>query len=120
MAQHNETGILGEHLAANFLKNAGYEIITTNWRYLKYELDIIAKINDTIVFVEVKTRTPNMISRPENSINRFKQKHLIEAGNAYLNINDVNNDARIDVVFIYIKDKRYWIKHIENAILPKW
>lgn len=120
MAQHNETGKLGEQLSVSFLKKAGFEIIAVNWKAMKYEIDIIVKKNNIIIFVEVKTRTPNNVSSPEKSITKFKQKHLIEAVNIYINENNITCEARIDFIFIYIKNKKYWIKHIENAIIPKW
>ena len=120
MAQHNETGSLGEQLAVKFLAKAGYKIIANNWRYLKYEIDIIAQFENTLVFVEVKTRTPNIVATPEDSLTKAKQKHLIEAADHYIRNNNINIEARIDLISIYVKEKKYWIKHIENAITPKW
>jgi len=120
MAQHNETGSLGEQLAANFLIKSGYKILATNWRFLKYEVDIISVFDNTLVFVEVKTRTPNIVATPEDSLTKAKQKRLVEAADFYIRNNNIDMEARIDLIFIYIQNKKYWIKHIENAITPRW
>ena len=52
MAQHNELGQLGEQLAANFLQANGYNILARNWRVNRVEIDILAELNDTLIFVE--------------------------------------------------------------------
>jgi len=84
MADHNDLGILGEKLAQEFLVKKGYEILETNWTYLKAEIDIIARIQPGIlVIAEVKTRTNTFIGKPEefvsrgNSNNWSKQPMLI-------------------------------------------
>ena len=54
MAAHNELGKLGEKMAAEYLVENGYEILETNWRHQKAEVDIICKINNILAIVEVK------------------------------------------------------------------
>ena len=120
MAEHNELGKLGEQLAQKFLIKKGYEISETNWRCRKYEVDIIAIKDKILVFVEVKTRTPGLVSTPEDSMTAAKQKQLIGAADVYIKERNINLDARIDLISIYVKDKKYWIKHTENAITPRW
>ena len=120
MAQHNETGSLGEQLAVRFLTKAGYRILATNWRYMKYEIDIVSVFENTLIFVEVKTRTPCTVASPEDSITKAKQKRLVEAADYYIKHNNIDMEARIDLVLVYVKDTKHWIKHIENAITPRW
>jgi putative endonuclease len=120
MADHNELGKLGEGLALKFLLKNGFEILHTNWRCRKYEVDIIATKENTLVFVEVKTRTPGVVSTPEDSMTRAKQKQLVEAADMYIKEHNVETEARIDLISIYIKDKKYWVKHTENAVTPRW
>ncbi len=120
MADHNELGKLGENLAQKFLIDNGFEIVATNWRCRKYEVDIIANKDNMLVFVEVKTRTPCGVSTPEDSMNRAKQKQLVEAADIYIKEHNINLEARIDLISIFIKDKKYWVKHTENAVIPRW
>ena len=67
MAKHNNTGKWGEDLAADYLREKGYEIIERDWRDGHRDIDIIARSPDlrTIVFVEVKTRATDVITKPE-------------------------------------------------------
>ena len=52
---HNELGKWGEEYAANYLEKKGYELLERNWFFNKAELDIIARKDDQLVVVEVKT-----------------------------------------------------------------
>ena len=61
MARHNELGRLGEQIAAEYLIKKGYTIRDSNWRWQRYELDIVCEHNGRIVIVEVKTRTSGFI-----------------------------------------------------------
>lgn len=56
MARHNEFGKWGEDLAAKYLEERGFEILARNWRHERKEVDIIAQKEETLYFVEVKTR----------------------------------------------------------------
>ena len=78
MASHNELGKEGEELAVKYLSNLGYEILETNFRFKRDEVDIIASKNDFIVFVEVKTRANNFLGEPEEAVSVSKQKRIIK------------------------------------------
>jgi len=54
MALHNEFGKEAEQMAVNYLVESGYEILHCNWRYSRYEIDIIAKKNELLRIIEVK------------------------------------------------------------------
>ncbi|MBR7052890.1 MAG: YraN family protein, partial [Bacteroidaceae bacterium] len=54
MAQHNSTGNSGEDLAADYLVAKGYFIVERNWRSGHKEIDIVARREGVVVFVEVK------------------------------------------------------------------
>ena len=84
MAQHNEIGKLGEELAEQYLIEKGYEIIDRNWRYSRFELDLIATKEDTLHFIEVKTRKTNEFGLPENAVDEIKISCLIAAGEEFL------------------------------------
>ena len=115
MAEHNETGILGEELATQYLADKNYEILNRNWRWHKYEVDIIALDKDVLVFVEVKTRQHGSGENPKDAITNKKQKMIIEAANAYIDENQLDYEARIDIISILLKGDKYFIEHIKEA-----
>lgn len=119
MAIHNEIGVKGEELAVEFLSQLGYEIISTNWKKRKYELDIIAKDKDEIVFVEVKTRSSAIHENPEEAVDDFKQKHLVDGANHFLENYHEELEARFDVLSIILTTPPE-IKHFKSAFIPEW
>jgi putative endonuclease len=83
----NEKGLMGETLAAMFLKKRGYEIIERNYRIREGEIDIVARKNGEIVFIEVKTistKEREAGKRPEEAIDQRKRMRLRKAIAAYL------------------------------------
>jgi len=117
MFKHNETGIKGEAIAVKFLQKKGFIIIAQNWRFEKKEIDIIAKFNNILVFVEVKTRSNLRFGPPEESVGVKKQAFLKFAAEAFLAANNYNDcPIRFDVISIMLergtlKD----IQHFEDA-----
>ncbi len=94
-------GNRGERLAANTLKAKGYRILARNCRSRFGELDLIAVDGDTVVFVEVKTRSQSDKGRPEESITPGKQRLLSRAALAWLHKNRMHHcRCRFDVVAI--------------------
>ncbi len=116
MAQHNELGKRGEELAVNYLLKNGYEILYQNYRYIKAEVDIIAKKDDLIVAVEVKTRTSNYFGNPKDFINQKKIQLLTLAMNHFIQDNDLDNEVRFDIISV-IGNNSFEIEHIEDAFL---
>jgi putative endonuclease len=113
------TGALGEKIAAEFLNKKGYEILATNYRCSDGEIDIITKHNNTLVFIEVKTRTSCRFGTPEESITAAKKEKLRAlAARYYQEHENLPENWCIDVVAIEMgqcsKVKR--IEIIENAI----
>ncbi len=112
-----EFGNFGEDLAEEYLKKKGFKILQRNYRYSRGEIDIIAKDNDILVFVEVKTRVNLEFGPPELAITKKQQQQIRKTAEAYLidkNITDTG--CRIDVVAILkIKNKPPRINHIINA-----
>ncbi|HIA35637.1 MAG TPA: YraN family protein [Flavobacteriales bacterium] len=118
MAEHNSLGIRGEKIAIKMLKEKGYEILETNWRFSKAEIDVIATISDILVIVEVKTRTNQRYGNPEEFVTVAKQKLLIKAANAFIEERNSNSETRFDVVGITIKNIGHEIIHHEDAFSP--
>ena len=115
MATHNKLGAQGELMAVQFLMAKNYQIIAINWRWQKAEVDIIAQINNTLVFVEVKTRSSDTFVKPEEAVHEKKQLLLIEAAEAYCEANNIEMELRFDVITIIHHGNKTITKHIEGA-----
>ena len=110
-------GILGEKMARTFLSEKDFLIKTTNYRFKKWEIDIIAEKENTIIFVEVKTRQNDYLGEPWRAVTKTKQKQIIRVAHEYLVLNNIEKEARFDIVSI-IHDpniQRNEIEHIEDA-----
>jgi putative endonuclease len=113
----NPTAVLGEELAAKFLKKKGFKIIDRNFRLGYGELDIVGIYKGTLVFVEVKTRTTGLYGSPAEQISYFKLKSLVKTAQFYKSKNPKLPDAlRIDAVSVLLDNsgKMTSIEHIEN------
>ena len=116
--QKTELGRKGEKIAYNYLCSKGYIICCCNWRYKQKEIDIIAKHNNTLVIVEVKTRTNPDFQRPQDAVHKQKQKFLTVAANAYVESVDFDGEVRFDVISVIIQANKEHIDHIEDAFYP--
>ena len=119
---HNQSlGKWGEQVAADFLLANGYTIVARNWKSPYGEVDLITSRMDTLVFVEVKTRSGKSYGFPEEAVTPLKQEHLINCAQTYLE--EINAgpalDWQIDVIAIIVLDRganRFELKHYENAV----
>ena len=118
MAEHNQLGVSGEQLAVGFLTKNNYQILETNWRKGQLEIDIIAKKDDTLVVVEVKTRSTRYFGEPEEFVNKTKQKNLVKAANSYIFDKDLDVEVRFDIISVLFKGDQHQIYHIEDAFYP--
>jgi len=83
MAAHNEFGKAGEQMAAEWLIQHGFQLISRNWKFARYEVDIIASREGVLHFIEVKSRHDDAFGKPEDWVNRKKGRHLLTAGEAF-------------------------------------
>jgi putative endonuclease len=106
----------GENAAARYLRQIGYKIILRNYRSPVGEIDIIARDGDTLVFVEVKTRTYDDPT-PEEQVNLTKQHQITKAAKTYLNrYGSSQPPARFDVVaVVWPADREPVIRHVQHA-----
>lgn len=105
-------GALGEQRATQFLKDKNYVILQNNYENLLGEIDIIAKKDGFVVFVEVKTRTSSAYGRASEAVGKFKQRKLRQVALLYMKKNRLLDSAvRFDVIEVYDNE----INHIENA-----
>lgn len=119
MSQHNELGKDGEDAAVVYLKSKGYYICDRNWRQGRLELDIVAMLADTMVVVEVKTRTNTECASPEEAVTRAKMRHIVQAADAYLCATKMKwRSVRFDIVTLVGCEGQFRIEHIEDAFEP--
>lgn len=118
MAKHIETGKEGEIAAVNFLRSKGFEIVATNFRYQKAEIDIIAFCNNTLVFVEVKTRSNISYGFPEEFVNKKKQQLMAQTAAFYLEEHNLSCEVRFDVISIHKTPTGLVLHHFQDAFFP--
>src|SRR5712692_8858344 len=117
-SSHLRRGVRGEKLACRYLKRNGYKILFRNFRGRSGgEIDVVCRDNDTLVFVEVKTRAAEDFGRPFFAVDRAKQKRISRGALAWLRMLD-NPDIlfRFDVVEVIIaEDAQPSLELIKNA-----
>jgi putative endonuclease len=84
MSRHIHTGKLGEQLAERFFISNGYAVLEKNWRYSRWEVDIIASKENVLHFVEIKTRRSKNYGLPEEKVGIKKIQNLQHAAEQYL------------------------------------
>ncbi|MCQ2342410.1 MAG: YraN family protein [Paludibacteraceae bacterium] len=117
----DDKGNWGESIAANLLKQKGYEIIDQNLKVDAKEIDVIAANDEYIVFCEVKTRTSTFAGHPEQFVDREKQRNMVFAANAYIKRNGEKRKPRFDIIGILINSETKEIielTHWEDAFFP--
>ncbi len=118
MALHNITGKSGEDIAANWIKDQGYTLVSRNFSSRLGEIDIIAKDGPQIVFIEVKTRSSTVFGAPASAITPKKLSSLIKTAEYYLLMNKIGRNYRIDAVEVIMKNGSVEsIHHIKNITL---
>lgn len=110
-------GDRGERAAARYLRKLGYRILATQSRNRIGEIDIIALEGETIVFVEVKTRSSHATGHPAEAVTRTKQQQLSRAALAWQKQRRLlNRRSRFDVIAItWQPPQAPVIQHIRNA-----
>ena len=118
MAEHNETGKAGEELAVKYLLENGYDILQRNWRFGRYEIDIIAQKKNILSIVEVKTRTGDFFGDPEEGVTKKKERFLADSADEYILQKQLDVDVRYDIISIVFNRGKYDLKMIEDAFYP--
>lgn len=116
-AEHLETGRVGEEAAYFHLRGLGYTMVARNWRTVQRrgEVDLIGWDDDTLCFVEVKTRGARSAVPAELAVDRDKQSELRAMAKAYLQHMTPETKTRFDVVSVYLEEKRPDVTLIRNA-----
>lgn len=117
MYKNHYIGNLGEDVSAKFLIDMGYEILERNFHSNYGEIDIIAKNEKYIIFVEVKTRSYIFFGTPIEAVNKDKQRKIYKTARYYLYKNNLlNSFIRFDVIEVYISKKSIKINHIKQIM----
>ena len=115
-APHLERGLAGEAAAAVLLTDKGYRVVARNYRTRGGEIDLICLDGETVVFVEVKTRGPGNLARPEQAVTPAKRGRLLRAASVFLSERDWwTRPCRFDVVAVLVRDGRCTATHLPNA-----
>ncbi|MEZ7197614.1 YraN family protein [Pseudodesulfovibrio karagichevae] len=94
-------GAPGEDAAARYLESRGFKVLHRNWRFHQWELDLVCRDRDTVVFVEVKTRRAGSMGAPGEALTRKKQARLIKAASHYLTEHDLwDEPCRFDLASV--------------------
>jgi len=116
---NSKVGDIGEEAAADYLHNAGYDILERKYRSRIGEIDIIAKIKNILVFVEVKTRRNTTYGFPAEAVTYRKQQKIINTALCYLQqIHNTNIHCRFDVFEVFLaENNKMTYNHIMNAFI---
>ncbi|MBL0060324.1 MAG: YraN family protein [bacterium] len=112
-----DRGRAGEAHAMKYLEAKGLRILARNWSCSMGELDIVAKQGENIVFVEVKSAGRQSGFRPEDRVNREKQKRIRRLARAYLKSERLDAPVRYDIVTVIWHEGETKVEHLINAFI---
>jgi putative endonuclease len=107
-----ETGQYWEEKAMEYLSSLRFVILEKNWLGKHGEIDIIAKKNDLMVFIEVKYRKSSIFAAPEEAVTKKKRQSIIRTANAYLSELEKAYESRFDIISFVGNES---LNHIEGA-----
>lgn len=117
MSEHNDLGAWGESVARDYLLSQGYAIDGVNIRIGKVEIDFLARKDNFICFVEVKTRSTGYVD-PAEAVDMRKRRRMIWAADMYMcNIKEPL-EPRFDLIFIIGTPDGYTLEHLPDAFYP--
>lgn len=113
-------GAFGEAAAAAHLCSRGATILARNWRCGSGEIDLVARMGDQLLFVEVRTRRAGEGAAPEESIGPAKAARLLRLAYAYLDAESLAPEPlwRIDVMAVEVNaaGRVVRLEQIEGAV----
>lgn len=112
-----EHGQVAEREAERFLQNAGLRMVARNYRRRFGEIDLVARDEDMLVFIEVRKRSHSRFVDGAESIDRRKQQRLLRTAEAYLQQHHWHGPVRFDVVVL---DARNRIEWLQDALQAGW
>ncbi|MEJ3717550.1 YraN family protein [Paenibacillus polymyxa] len=104
--QRKAKGAMGEEAAALFLENLGYRILERNWRCRSGEIDLIAKQEHILVFIEVRSRSSSKYGTPAESVTPRKITQVRQTAAVYLHMNGMGDaPIRFDMISVRLSDE---------------
>lgn len=114
-------GSAGESLACEALERLGYIVIERNYRSRFGEIDLILTDGDTVVFVEVKTKTSGDFGDPVEEVTPQKVRQIVSMGEEYHSFCcQPDTPCRFDVVSVDLSEMPAKITHYKDAFRPGW
>ena len=115
-AAHRRLGSAGEDAAADLLTRKGCTLLARNWRHARLELDMVCQDGDTIVFVEVKTRSSERYGGAAHAVGLTKQRVLCRAARAWLAAHKAwDKPCRFDVICVLRDGDTLHLEHFRHA-----
>lgn len=116
ISEHSQMGIWGEEVAVEYLRDLGYVILERDWHSGHRDIDIIARDNEYVVFVEVKTRRNIDFGTPEQAVDWKKRRNLRRAIIHYVNYRKIDDPIRFDIITVVgtLGTPQPTINHIED------
>jgi putative endonuclease len=109
-------GKYGEDVAANFLHDRGYAIIDRNWRCEIGEIDLIAKYKESLIFVEVKTRSGQGFGHPFEAITKSKVARMRQLAARWTSSHELSGmRLRLDAISVLVQDGKVAVEHIKRV-----
>ena len=114
----SERGRWGETLAVIHLEKNNTQVLLRNWRWNRFEIDLIGRAGKVWVFVEVKVRKWGLGDTGVEAVNSRKQERIIQAAHHFLRIHDINaSQIRFDIISIEYNHHTRRINHIQDAFI---
>lgn len=101
---------------AHLLKN-GYEIVARNFFFQKAEVDIIARKDNILAVVEVKTRSTPDFGDPQDFVKKKQINRLVKAIDYFVNEHNLDVEVRFDIIAIIKNKAGTRLEHLEDAFL---
>ena len=114
MSKNKEIGIKGELAATNYLIRSGYVIRERNYTFDRLEIDIIAEKENTLIFVEVKTRTSRLYGEPVEAVTPAKIDNILTCAEHYIDSINWEQPIRFDIISVYLNTGMQ-IRHLQDA-----
>jgi putative endonuclease len=116
MPNRRREGDRFEDLACAYLRRKGYKILDRNVYLMRKELDVVAELDGTVVFVEVKGRRSKRFGAPVEAMGRTKTRRVVAAAEAYVKQKGLTGRrCRFDFIAVTFESDRPRIAHIEDA-----
>ncbi|MBR9922485.1 MAG: YraN family protein [Bacteroidetes bacterium] len=113
-----EKGKRGETLAAQFLKKKGMTLLESNWRAGRNEIDLILREEQTLIFVEVKTRSKKYFGSPGTFLSKAQEQRIAQAAFHYCAEVGHDWEVRYDLVEVLLQGDSHQITYYKDAFYP--